>query len=171
MTGRVTLDWIISGARYSGVPQSVQVRSVIFLAKPKSVIMRCPSWLALYYEQTNNIFSFQSQLLTQRSDSRQRYEGIVIQNFLIDQKVFRLEISVDDWERVKIFQSTDDLRSVELSRAGYELARLSEVTEELPATDEGEQHVETVRVLVAPNQRDNEGMPHLSGGKTLSRWN
>lgn len=64
-----------------------------------------------------------------------------------------------------------DLRSVELGRAGYELAGLSEVAEELPATDVGEQHVETVRVLVAPHQRDNEGMAHLSGGKTITRWN
>ena len=69
---------------------------------------------------------------------------------------------------MKVLQGGDDLRGVELCRAGYELAGLSEVTEELPATDVGEQHVETVRVLVAPHQRDNEGMPHLSGGKILS---
>ena len=35
-----TLDCMISGARYSGVPHNVQVRSVIFLAKPKSVIWK-----------------------------------------------------------------------------------------------------------------------------------
>jgi hypothetical protein len=39
-----TLDWMISGARYSGVPQRVQVLSTTFLANPKSVILRCPSW-------------------------------------------------------------------------------------------------------------------------------
>ena len=64
-----------------------------------------------------------------------------------------------------------DLRCVELGRGGDELARLSEVTEELPATDVGEQHVETVRVLVAPHQRDYEGVAHLSGGKAIRRWN
>lgn len=37
------LDWIISGAKYSGVPHSVHVRSFNFLANPKSVIFRCPS--------------------------------------------------------------------------------------------------------------------------------
>ena len=72
---------------------------------------------------------------------------------------------------MEVLQGRDDLGCVELRRAGAELAGLPEVTEELPATDVGEQHVETVRVLVAPNQRDNEGMPHLSGGKTLSKWN
>ena len=39
----VTFDCIISGARYSGVPHRVHVRSWIFLAKPKSVILRWPS--------------------------------------------------------------------------------------------------------------------------------
>lgn len=34
---------MISGARYSGVPHNVQVRSVNFFAKPKSVIFKCPS--------------------------------------------------------------------------------------------------------------------------------
>ena len=68
---------------------------------------------------------------------------------------------------MEVLQSGDDLRRVELGRAGYELAGLSEVTEELPATDVGEQHVETVRVLVAPHQRDNEGVAHLSGGKII----
>ena len=52
----LTFDCIISGARYSGVPQRVQVRSVIFLAKPKSVIMRCPSWLVLYYKSAVTTF-------------------------------------------------------------------------------------------------------------------
>lgn len=33
---------IISGAKYSGVPRSVQVRSSTFFAKPKSVILMCP---------------------------------------------------------------------------------------------------------------------------------
>lgn len=37
------LLWMISGARYSGVPHSVHVRSVSFFAKPKSVIFKCPS--------------------------------------------------------------------------------------------------------------------------------
>ena len=68
---------------------------------------------------------------------------------------------------MKVLQSRDDLRGVELGRAGAELAGLSEVAEELPATDVGEQHVETVGVLVAPQQRDNEGMPHLSAGKII----
>ena len=45
----VTLDWMISGARYSGVPQRVQVRSLIRLANPKSVIFKCPS---LQHENT-----------------------------------------------------------------------------------------------------------------------
>ena len=36
----ITLDWIISGARYSGVPHKVHVLSVIFFAKPKSVICK-----------------------------------------------------------------------------------------------------------------------------------
>ena len=35
--------WMISGARYSGVPHNVQVRSDTFLAKPKSVILIWPS--------------------------------------------------------------------------------------------------------------------------------
>jgi hypothetical protein len=39
------LDWMISGARYSGVPQRVQVRSSTILAKPKSVILTCPAEL------------------------------------------------------------------------------------------------------------------------------
>ena len=43
-----TLDWMISGARYSGVPHSVQVLSVIFLAKPKSVIIKWPSWKGIF---------------------------------------------------------------------------------------------------------------------------
>ena len=34
---------IISGARYSGVPQSVNVLSLIYFAKPKSVIFMWPS--------------------------------------------------------------------------------------------------------------------------------
>ena len=37
------LDWMISGARYSGVPHRVHVRSLIRLAKPKSVIFKWPS--------------------------------------------------------------------------------------------------------------------------------
>ena len=68
---------------------------------------------------------------------------------------------------MKVLQSRDDLCGVELGRAGAELAGLSEVAEELPARDVGEQHVETVGVLVAPQQRDNEGMPHLSAGKII----
>jgi len=36
------LDWMISGARYSGVPQSVYVRSSTIFANPKSVIFTCP---------------------------------------------------------------------------------------------------------------------------------
>ena len=65
---------------------------------------------------------------------------------------------------MKVLQGRDDLGGVELRRAGAELAGLSEVAEELPATDVGEQHVETVGVLVAPQQGHNEGMPHLSAG-------
>ena len=34
-----TFDRMISGARYSGVPQSVHVRPLTFLAKPKSVTL------------------------------------------------------------------------------------------------------------------------------------
>ena len=65
---------------------------------------------------------------------------------------------------MKVLQSRDDLCGVELGRAGAELAGLSEVAEELPARDVGEQHVETVGVLVAPQQGHNEGMSHLSAG-------
>ena len=68
---------------------------------------------------------------------------------------------------MKVLQSGDDLRGVELCRAGYELAGLSEVTEELPATDVGEQHVETVGVLVAPHQGDYEGVANLSAGHNI----
>ena len=35
--------WMISGARYSGVPHRVHVRSVTLLANPKSIILRWPS--------------------------------------------------------------------------------------------------------------------------------
>lgn len=38
------LLWMISGARYSGVPHNVHVLSVSFFAKPKSVIFRWPSF-------------------------------------------------------------------------------------------------------------------------------
>ena len=68
---------------------------------------------------------------------------------------------------MEVLQGRDDLGCVELRRAGAELAGLPEVTEELPATDVGEQHVQTVRVLVAPHQRHNEGMTHLSSGKNI----
>ena len=71
---------------------------------------------------------------------------------------------------MEVLQGGDDLGCVELRRAGGELAGLSEVTEELPPTDVGEQHVETVRVLVAPHQRHNEGMAHLSAGKNIRRF-
>ena len=57
------------------------------------------SLLVSFVLQTNNIPRLQSQLLSERSDTdwgRLRCEKIEIQNFLIDQKVFRLEISVDD---------------------------------------------------------------------------
>ena len=37
----LTLLRIISGAKYSGVPQSVQVRPLTRFAKPKSVIWKC----------------------------------------------------------------------------------------------------------------------------------
>ncbi len=38
----IPLDWMISGAKYSGVPHSVHVRSSTIFAKPKSVIFKCP---------------------------------------------------------------------------------------------------------------------------------
>ena len=63
---------------------------------------------------------------------------------------------------MKVLQSGDNLRGVELSRTGAELPGLSEVTEELPATDVGEEHVETVGVLVAPHKGHDEGMSDLS---------
>ena len=63
---------------------------------------------------------------------------------------------------MKVLQSGDNLRGVELSCAGAELSGLSEVTEQLPATDVGEEHVETVGVLVAPHQGHDEGMSDLS---------
>ena len=36
----LTLERMISGARYSGVPHNVQVRPLTLLAKPKSVIYK-----------------------------------------------------------------------------------------------------------------------------------
>ena len=68
---------------------------------------------------------------------------------------------------MKVLQGRDDLGGVELRRAGAELAGLSEVAEELPATDVGEQHVETVGVLVAPHQGDYEGVADLSAGHNI----
>ena len=68
---------------------------------------------------------------------------------------------------MEVLQGGDDLGGVELGRAGDELAGLSEVTEELPATDVGEQHVETVGVLVAPHQGDYEGVADLSAGHNI----
>ena len=56
-----TLDCIISGARYSGVPHKVQVRSLIFFAKPKSVIWRKQTKSMIW-----NNFSFRN-LVTLRS--------------------------------------------------------------------------------------------------------
>ena len=70
--------------------------------------------------------------------------------FLVNKKVFWFEISVDDGERVEVLQGGDNLCCIELSRAHRELAGVSEVAEQLTATDEGEEHVETMGVLVAP---------------------
>ena len=82
--------------------------------------------------------------------------------FLVNEKVFWFEISVDDGERVEVLQGRDNLRCIELSRAHRELAGVSEVTEQLPTADEGEEHVETVGVLVAPQEGHDEGMSDLS---------
>ena len=154
-----TFDWMISGARYSGVPHNVHVRSEIFLAKPKSVIMRCPSWQFCIVEKI--IVRQLGKICKGRKDNliamdRPRALGTKVgwedqyKMFLVNEKVFWFEISVDDGERVEVLQGRDNLRCIELSRAHWELAGVSEVTEQLPTADEGEEHVETVGVLVAP---------------------
>ena len=70
----ITLDWIISGARYSGVPHKVHVLSVIFFAKPKSVICK-------------------SLCLTLRKDQLFGFPHLQVA-FLVQQQVLRLHVPI-----------------------------------------------------------------------------
>ena len=51
---------IVSGARYSGVPQSVQVWSLIYLAKPKSHILTKPLASSSTFSHARTLTSVQS---------------------------------------------------------------------------------------------------------------
>ena len=70
----ITLDWIISGARYSGVPHKVHVLSVIFFAKPKSVICK-------------------SLCLILRKDEMFGFPHLQVA-FLVQQQVLRLHVPI-----------------------------------------------------------------------------
>lgn len=94
----LTLLRIISGARYSGVPQSVQVRPFTLFAKPKSV-----TW---EWEQTTLLKVLRG---TNYHGWLRTYLYVTL---LVNKKVLRFQISVDEIQRVKVFKGQYNLGCV-----------------------------------------------------------
>ena len=135
----ITLDWIISGARYSGVPHKVHVLSVIFFAKPKSVI--CESLCLIL--RKGQMFGFphlQVAFLVQQQVLRLH---VPITTFLvIFYFYFALSLSlppVDDGEGVKILKGGHNLSGVEEGGGVRELPRAEQHHEGLTSKWQREQ--------------------------------
>lgn len=94
----LTLLRIISGARYSGVPQSVQVRPFTLFAKPKSVTWE---WEQTTLLKVHRVTNYHSWLRT--------YLYVAL---LVNKKVLRLQISVDEIQRVKVLKGQYNLGCV-----------------------------------------------------------
>lgn len=94
----LTLLRIISGARYSGVPQSVQVRPFTLFAKPKSVTWERQQTTLLKVHKVTSSHSWLGNYL--------------YVTLLVNQKVLRLQISVDEIQRMKVFKGQYNLGCV-----------------------------------------------------------
>lgn len=101
--GAPTLLRIISGARYSGVPHKVQVRPFTRLAKPKSVTC-----------------GHKNQQLAGGEGPSPGPEAAPAQPcghldvaLLVDEEVLRLQVPVDEVQRVQVLERQDDLGRVE----------------------------------------------------------
>lgn len=94
----LTLLRIISGARYSGVPQSVQVRPFTLFANPKSV-----TW---EQEQTTLL---KVHWWINHHGWLRTYLYVTL---LVNKKVLGLQISVDEVQRVKVFKGQYNLGCV-----------------------------------------------------------
>ena len=68
----------------------------------------------------------------------------------VEQQVLRLEIAVDEAERMKVVEREDDLGGVEQSRAGGEATGVTQVGEQLSAAHVLQQHVQKPLVVIRP---------------------
>lgn len=127
----LTLLRIISGARYSGVPQSVQVRPFTLFAKPKSVTWEIEKKASL---KVHNVTNYHHWLRT--------YLYVTL---LVDKKVLRLQISVDEIQRVKVFKGQYNLGSV---KAGVWFATSKTVTQCI-----------TLKIRITIKKKSNKHLP------------
>ena len=89
---------MISGARYSGVPQSVQVRPFTLFAKPKSVTWERELSMLMKVHWVTNYHS--------------RLRTYLYVTLLVNKKVLRLQISIDEIQRVEVFKGQYNLGCV-----------------------------------------------------------
>lgn len=108
----LTLLRMISGARYSGVPQSVQVRPFTLFANPKSVTWGAEC-TALSTDHTLQEHRDQSNLRVIDEQEKQTWNPCLYVTLLVNEQVLRLKISVDEIQRVKVFKGQYNLRCVE----------------------------------------------------------
>lgn len=114
---RLTLLRMISGAKYSGVPQSVQVRPFTLLANPKSVTWEgeCTTLSSVHVLREHRD---QSKNNCCRWLRQQTWDPCLYVTLLVDEQVLRLQISVDEIQRVKVFKGQYNLGCI---KAGVRL--------------------------------------------------
>ena len=71
----------------------------------------------------------------------------------VEQQVLGFEISVDETERVEVFERQDDLGGVEQRRAGNETTGVSQVREQFASTHVLQQHVQEPLVVIGPQSK------------------
>lgn len=80
---------------------------------------------------------------------------------VVDEQVFRLQVSVNNVFRVQVFKHEYNLSSIKPSVARLKCSLCSEVREQLSSTNVLQQEVQILGVLVEPLQSDEEGVVNI----------
>ena len=106
-----TLERMISGDRYSGVPQRVHVRPFTFLANPKSVSCRRGNHIHIHtHSHTHTLTHSYTHTLTHSHTHTLTYLYVAL---AIDEDVLRFEVSIDNVEVVEVLKAQNNLRGIE----------------------------------------------------------
>ena len=120
-----------SGARYSGVPQNVDVVApyeISSLHSPKSVI--CKKMVSVEHQLSNRIDTQDQETSTETRNiiSLTSYLDVAL---AVEQQVFELEVTIDDTLGVQVCDGQRDLTSIEPPALLTKLAITLQVVEDL----------------------------------------